>query len=197
MNMPIDITDVTLTTERLTLRPFSPSDVSNLYEYASVDGVGQPAGWAPHKDILESEIILRMFIEGKHTFAIVHDGKVIGSVGIDSYDEEKHPELHALSGREIGYALARPYWGQDLTPEAVRAVIDYLFDTVGVDFLLAGHFDNNVRSKRVIEKCGFQYLGTVTTKTQLGTTEQESEYILYRSDRTEQQKSTTASRSST
>ena len=47
MNGRIDITGVVLTTDRLTLRPWRESDLSDFYEYASVDGVGQMAGWIP------------------------------------------------------------------------------------------------------------------------------------------------------
>ena len=48
MNKQIDITNVVLKTNHLTLRPFRDSDLQDLYEYAKVDGVGQMAGWAPH-----------------------------------------------------------------------------------------------------------------------------------------------------
>lgn len=51
MNKPIDITDVILTTDRLVLRPWRESDLDDFYEYASVDGVGQMAGWNPHRSI--------------------------------------------------------------------------------------------------------------------------------------------------
>lgn len=42
MNAPIDISSITLKTPRLTLRPWRQSDLEDFYEYASVDGVGQP-----------------------------------------------------------------------------------------------------------------------------------------------------------
>ena len=43
MNIPIDITQVTLKTDRLLLRPWRMSDLEDFYEYARVDGVGQMA----------------------------------------------------------------------------------------------------------------------------------------------------------
>lgn len=183
MNKVIDISQTVLTTERLTLRPWRESDLEDFYEYASVDGVGQMAGWSPHKDLEESRRILSHFIEGKHVFALEHQGKVIGSLGIEEYNEEHYPELHNISGREIGYVLSKAYWGQGLMPEAVQAVIAYLFDREGLDFILAGHFDHNDRSRRVIEKCGFRYVKTVPYETRFDTVEQSKEYILYHSDR--------------
>ena len=183
MNKAIDISGTVLTTRRLILRPWRESDLEDFYEYASVDGVGQMAGWNPHKDLEESRRILSRFIEGKHVFALEHQGKVIGSLGIEEYNEEYYPELHNISGREIGYVLSKAYWGQGLMPEAVQAVIAYLFDTVKLDFILVGHFDWNRQSARVIEKCGFKYIKTRPYETRFRTVEQSKEYILYHPDR--------------
>ena len=179
MNKQIDITDVVLTTERLTLRPFRESDLNDFYEYASVDGVGQMAGWNPHRNPEESRTILSHFIEGNHVFALEHKGKVIGSLGIEKYREENYPELDDLQGREIGYVLSKAYWGQGLMPEAVKAVIAWLFSREKLDFILIGHFDHNMQSKRVIEKCGFKYIKSATFETRFGTVENTLEYILY------------------
>lgn len=178
MNREIDITGVVLKTERLTLRSWQETDLEDFYAYAKVDGVGQMAGWLPHKSIEESQRILQNFIKGKHTFALELDGKVIGSLGIEEYSEENYPELADLQGREIGYVLSKEYWGRGLMTEAVRAVIAYLFDTVGLDFILVGHFDRNDRSRRVIEKCGFKFIKNVDYTTRYDTVENSLEYIL-------------------
>lgn len=180
MNAEIDITNVRLTSARLTLRPWRERDLSDFYEYAKVDGVGQMAGWKPHGNIEESKAILSTFIKGKNCFALEYHGKVIGSLGIEKYDEGNHPEFHDLRGREIGYVLSKEYWGQGLMTEAVQAVIAYLFERVQLDFILVGHFDWNRQSKRVVEKCSFTYLKTVEYKTFLGTVEKAMTYVLRR-----------------
>ena len=123
MNKNIDISNVILKTQRMILRPWKDTDLNDFYEYAKVDGVGQLAGWTPHKNIEESKRILDIFIEGKKTFAIEYRGKVIGSLGIECYNEENYPEFNALQGREIGYVLSKDFWGQGIMPEAVKAVI--------------------------------------------------------------------------
>lgn len=179
MNKPIDITGITLQTERLILRPWKETDLNDFYEYAKVDGVGQMAGWVPHKNIEESKVILSHFISGKHVFALEYNGKAIGSVGVENYNEQHYPELDHLQGREIGYVLSKDYWGQGLMPEAVKAVIKWLFETVGLDFIVIGHFDWNSQSRRVIEKCGFRYVKTVKYETRYDTVEDSMEYILY------------------
>ena len=168
MNANIDISDVILTTERLTLRPWNIDDLADFNEYASVDGVGQMAGWLPHKDIEESREILNMFMDGKNEFALEYNGKVIGSLGIEKYNEKVLPEYDEKLGREIGYVLAKDYWGKGLMPEAVNAVIKYLFETIHLDFIVCGHYTDNDRSKRVQEKCGFKHLKLVKTKTRYG-----------------------------
>ena len=172
MNAEIDITGVVLKTERLVLRPFCLDDLDDFYEYAKVDGVGQMAGWLPHKDREESLRILRKFIDEKKTFAIEFEGKVIGSLGVEKYAlEEKLTEFDGYKGREIGYVLAKPYWGQGLMPEAVKAVINYLFEELDLDFLTCGYYDFNAQSKRVQEKCGFKPYRKLVYDTRMGTKE--------------------------
>ena len=182
MNKQIDITGVVLTTDRLTLRPWRESDLNDFYEYASVDGVGQMAGWKPHRNEEESRMILESFIAGKNIFALDHRGKAIGSLGVHGYNETHHPELRDMTGVEIGYVLSKDYWGQGLMPEAVQAVIAWLFQEIELDFIVCGHFDHNDRSRRVIEKCGFRYVKSVPFETIMGTTVTALDYLLRRDD---------------
>lgn len=181
MNAHIDISGVTLKTARLLLRPWRQEDLEDFYAYARVDGVGQMAGWTPHQNLEESQRILNHFLGEKITFALEWEGKVIGSLGIEEYNEDHYPELSGLQGREIGYVLSKDFWGRGLMPEAVKAVLSYLFEQVKLDFVLVGHFDWNKQSARVIEKCGFQYCKTYTYQTRYDTVETSVESILYRS----------------
>jgi len=62
-------------------------------------------------------------------------GKVIGFLGVEEYGrEEDLSEFFPYKGRSIGYVLSKDYWGRGLMPEAVRAVIDYLFDECNLVF---------------------------------------------------------------
>lgn len=158
MNANVDVTNVVLTTNRLILRPFNEDDLEDLFEYASVEGVGERAGWKHHENIAESTQILGMFIKEKKTFAVVlkENNKVIGSIGIEKYGrEESLSEFFDYKGREIGFVLSKDYWGQGLMPEALKGVIEYCFNELDYDFLLCGHFDFNTQSARVQEKLGF------------------------------------------
>ena len=174
MNAEFDVTGVVLESERLILREWHLSDLDDLYEYASVPDVGERAGWPHHKDKEESLDRIKHFIEEKHTFAIVYkrNNKVIGSLGIEKYgSEDKLTEFTNYKGREIGFVLSKDYWGQGVMPEAVNLVIEYLFDKLDYDFLLCGHYDKNLRSRRVQEKCGFTPYRKLVFDTNLGTKE--------------------------
>ena len=56
-------------------------------------------------------------------------------------------------------------------PEAVKAIIDYLFNVADLDFLTCGYFDFNTQSKRVQEKCGFKPYRKLVMETRMGTEE--------------------------
>jgi RimJ/RimL family protein N-acetyltransferase len=60
---------------------------------------------------------------------------------------------------ELGYWLGVPYWGKGFVTEALHAVIDYDFDEFDHAALYAGARVTNPASRRVLEKCGFQWTG--------------------------------------
>ena len=173
MNAHIDVTDVILETERLILRPWTMNDLDDFYEYASQSGVGEMAGWKAHESIDESRKILTMFMKEKKTFAIEYkdNHKVIGSLGIEVDRLKDDPEYQSLYGREIGYVLNKDYWGAGLMPEAVQCVIQYCFKQLHYVYLLCGYYNKNNKSRRVNEKCGFQFLKEVDFHTRMGTVE--------------------------
>lgn len=150
---------VNLETPRLLLRRFELADLEDFYEYASHPEVGPAAGWKPHENRQESEQILVDFIHGNEVWAIIwkETGKVIGSIGL-------HEDSHRSSSPDIkmlGYVLSPDYWGKGIMTEAARRVISYAFEECGMKLLSIQHFSFNQRSRRVIEKCGFTYEGTL------------------------------------
>lgn len=180
MIAPIDVTSLRIETPRLLLRPWAMADLEDFYEYARVEGVGQMAGWCPHKSREESAAILESFVREKKTFALVlkETGKAIGSLGLE--ERESIPEEdRGLFGREIGYVLSKDYWGRGLMPEAVGAVTDFCFHTLGYDWLTCSHFLWNNQSRRVIEKCGFRFFREGRFETRFNTVEITADYIIY------------------
>lgn len=174
MNAIFAIKGLQIETDRLILRSFNESDLYDFYEYASVPGVGEMAGWRHHETIEKTNEILKKFIEEDKTFAIVfkENNKVIGSLGIEKYGmEEALTEFSGYKGREVGFVLSKDYWGKGIMPEAVRAVINHLFCNADLDFLTCGYYDFNSQSKRVQEKCGFKPYRKLIMDTRLGTKE--------------------------
>ena len=175
MNADFKTNGKSIKTERLILRPFAESDLADFYEYASVEGVGERAGWAHHKSIDESREILARFIEEDKTFAIClkESDKVIGSLGVEKYgSEDKLTEFDGYRGREIGFVLSKDYWGRGFMPEAVKAVMQYLFVELDYDFLICGYYNFNEQSKKVQQKCGFVPYRALTMETRMGTVEE-------------------------
>lgn len=182
MDTIIDITNTIIETKRLILRSWRESDLNDFYEYASVAGVGEMAGWKHHESIDESKKILDSFINHKNVFAIVlkANNKVIGSLGLHSSWANDEPLYKDLKQKEIGYVLSKTYWGKGYTPEAVKAVINYCFETLGLDAVTVTHFQTNNQSRRVIEKCGFKFVKTdVYDAKQLDKKFDDMKYILH------------------
>lgn len=183
MDVAIDISDVILETDRLLLRPWEDTDADDLYEYASVPGVGEMAGWIHHESVEVSRNIVKAFRSEKNVFAIVYkeNHKVIGSLGLHvSWANDEKP-FAPLKVKEIGYVLSKAYWGQGLMPEAVKAVITFCFHQLNLDALTVGHFAANHQSRRVIEKCGFSFVRqSEYYAQQLEQTFEDAQYILYR-----------------
>lgn len=93
--------------------------------------------------------------QGKEvTFAVrKDDGEMIGAVGADSF------EVGASHRAEIGYWLARPYWGRGIMTDAVRAYVRYAFDELKILRLTAHVLEFNLGSARVLRKNGFKLEG--------------------------------------
>lgn len=175
MNAFFKINKTIIETNRLILRPFKHSDLDDFYEYASVDGVGERAGWKHHESKEETQKILDNFINNDKTFAIIlkENNKLIGSLGVEEYSmEDRLTEFSNYNGREIGYVLSKKYWGNGIMPEALNAVIDYLFKEINLDFIICGYYAFNEQSKRVQEKCGFKPYRKLLLDTRMNTKEE-------------------------
>ena len=148
--------NIMLETERLILRPWKETDAENLYAYASDPEVGPPAGWPPHTSVENSREIIKGVLSHKETYAVcLRDGKPIGSIGLhlngstDMTDRDDECEL--------GYWIAKPFWGQGMIPEAARELLRYAFEQLGMRAVWCGYYEGNDKSRKVQEKLGFVY----------------------------------------
>ena len=145
---------MTFETERLILRPWQETDAEDLYTYASSPLVGPAAGWPVHTSVENSRDIIRNVLSAPETYAIClkKDGKPVGSVGLHRNDIAEDDDEY-----ELGYWIGKSLWGQGLVPEASQRIIRYAFDQLGMKRIWCGHYEGNVKSRRVMEKLGFVY----------------------------------------
>ncbi len=145
-------------TERLLLRMWKRKDAADLYEYARNPNVGPEAGWKPHSSCRESRhIIMNVYRQNMSWALVLKDtGKVIGSIVLN--EDRFRPDVSSM---ELGYSLSEDHWGRGLMTEAAKKVIQYAFEALKLDVLMIKTGENNIRSRRVIEKCGFSYEGTL------------------------------------
>ena len=140
-----------LRTERLLLRPFRLGDVDDVFAYAADPKWGAYlfAVPQPYTRRDAEEFVSRSVLTSRETgavFAIVLTDKVIG--GINLRLETGHRRA------ELGYSLAREYWGRGLTPEAAQVVVDWAFQTHDLEKVYARCHVSNTQSWRVMEKLG-------------------------------------------
>jgi RimJ/RimL family protein N-acetyltransferase len=141
-----------LETDRLTLRAPRLADVKAIVRFAGDRRVAENTARIPHpyrSEDAEQFVAAANRQEGEATFAVLLNGETIGMCGVEPRD----------GTAEIGYWLGVPHWGQSYATEAVRAVIDHAFGDLGLDVLDAGARVSNPASRRVLEKCGFQWTG--------------------------------------
>ena len=152
----------TIETHRLVLRPFTIDDADDMFSnWASDPEVTRFLTWPPHSSADVTRMVLNSWVSrygdgGYFQWAIEwkETGTVIGSIAVVKLEE-------AIESAEIGYCLGRKFWGRGIMPEALRAVMDYLFDTVGLNRITAGHDVNNPKSGRVMEKAGMRKEGVL------------------------------------
>ena len=151
-----------LETERLILRPFRAEDGEAMFRnWAHDPEVTKYLTWQPHENAGASHAIAALWEResGKPDFyqwAIVPRGQEepIGSLSVVRLRED-------IDEAEIGYCMSKAYWGRGIMPEALKAVMDYLFDTAGMNRVSACHDANNPKSGRVMEKAGMKREGTL------------------------------------
>lgn len=151
----------TLETERLILRKMTLDDAKAVFAYASDPEVTHYVIWEMHRTIEDSTAFLELALDkyesgGEPDWGIVYKGGhcFVGTCGFVNWDVD-----HTRA--EIGYVLHKDYWGRGLMPEAVRAMIGFGFEQMGLNRIEARCIAKNTASARVMEKAGMTYEGTL------------------------------------
>jgi len=144
---------VALKTARLVLRPPLAADSKAIARLANDRRIADNLRRLPHPYSRADAEAFLDYLARTHqetAFLIEAEGAPCGMIGLDFANYE---------GPEIGYWLGVAHWGNGFATEAVRAVIDYAFEEHAIDELFAGARVTNPASRRVLEKCGFQWTG--------------------------------------
>lgn len=147
-------------TERLLLRPGWEEDAAPLAAAIGDEAILTKLAKvpSPYKLTDAQEFLGFERREGDADFLIVaRTGgapRLVGGVGL-------HPDGEDL---ELGYWIARPYWGLGFATEAARAVIDIARHTLRRRRLVSGHFIDNPASGRVLSKLGFKPTGDIVAR---------------------------------
>jgi len=149
----------TLETTRLRLRALCRADAKAIASLANDRRIAENTARIPHPYGLadaEEFIAFAGTSEAETVFAIaLKRGRLIGTCGLSRQRGGKV---------EIGYWLGVPFWGEGYATEAVRALIDHAFEDLAFERIEAGARVSNPASRRVLEKCGFQWSAVVLTR---------------------------------
>ena len=153
----------TIETERLMLRPLTIADAETAYHGWTGDlEVAKYVSWLPHHSLADtlkwlSEIEWKYNSDGNPLpsdsyiwgFVLKETGELFGSGGL-IWEE-------AWQLFQVGYNIMKSHWNRGYTTEAMKAILHFAADNLGIEKVAGGHAKDNLASARVIEKLGFVY----------------------------------------
>ena len=166
----------TLLTERLILRPLALSDAPAIQRHFNnwniIRHLATLVPWPYPDDGAETFVRLQLekIAVGEEIYQWVlvlrdGDGEAIGNINF-------RPRSNALKGNR-GFWLAEPYWRRGLMTEAIGAVNDFVFDTLGIDQFTVCNVATNTASRRVKQKTGAEFAGFIDLAHHNGETRSE------------------------
>ena len=149
----------TLETDRLILRGMRVSDAEDMYAYAKRPSVTEYLTWNPHESVAETREYLTYVAQRYRTgdfydWSLVdqESGRMIGTCGFTSFSCPN-------DAAEIGYVLNPDYQGRGLATEAVRRVLAFGFEELGLHRIEAHFIEGNAASLRLMERVGMTFEG--------------------------------------
>lgn len=150
-------------TDRLILRKYVNEDAAAMFKnWASDKEVTKYLTWPTHSSQEISQGVIEDWVnqysnESYYNWAIVlkdNGSEPIGNIAVIGMKEN-------ISMVHIGYCIGRTWWNKGVTSEALKAVIDFLFDVVDVNRIESRYDPRNPNSGKVMEKCRMKYEGTL------------------------------------
>ena len=143
-----------LTTARLSLRATQIQDAATIAELANDWEIARRLARLPHPYAIgDAHFFLREIVPHELAWAITskNDGALLGVAGLVPHA--------AAETVELGYWLGQRHWGHGFATEAAQAITRYAFEELGLPRLISGCFVENVGSRRVLAKIGFEETG--------------------------------------
>jgi RimJ/RimL family protein N-acetyltransferase len=135
-----------LETRRLVLRAPRLGDARHVAVLANERRIAENTAGIPHPyGVDDAKQWISAAISQPGAFVITIGAEVIGACGLD--------------GAQVGYWIGLPFWGCGYATEAARCLIDHAFGDLGYRILAASARISNPASRRVLEKCGFEWTG--------------------------------------
>jgi len=147
-----------LLSQRLVMRAPHEDDIDALAHLANNANIANMVARMPHPytvaDAADFVRRTRAGAIGKCVYAITKadNGAFLGCCGIEPHEDGRTVEL--------GYWLGEPYWNEGYATEAAQTLIDMVFRTRDIEQIDARCRVMNIPSRRVIQKCGFQFQAT-------------------------------------
>jgi [ribosomal protein S5]-alanine N-acetyltransferase len=143
-------------TERLIFRRFTADDLPQLIEQRSDPDVNKYLGGPKRQNAEALEKRLQFYISCYDKFGFgscamlwKSTGEMIGAAGLQPLED--------TGEIEIGYSIVKDFWGMGIGTEAARGWLDYGFRKAGLDRIVAVAIEENIASRRIMEKLGMRY----------------------------------------
>lgn len=156
---------IKLETERLILRKGNVSDSAQIYEnYGKDPLVSKYVVWNKHKSVDDARKMMEKWKESyessmSYKWLVIEkkSNEVIGSITAVKVDDINNVV-------ELGYCYGSKWWNMGYATEALKKVIKFFFEKIGVETIYANHLSANKASGRVMQKAGMIYEGTLRNR---------------------------------
>lgn len=155
---------MTLTTERLELRPIRNEDAPGIWPHVSDPEIARYMSWEPHESLDVTrrfiEDVVRRMEQGSTVSWTIRErpsGSVCGLVSLIAI-MRTHRALR-YDKAELAYWIGQPFQGQGYATEACRAVLDYAFGELNLNKVTVAHDAENAASAALIRRLGFRRVG--------------------------------------
>ena len=150
----------TLETERIILRKFTINDAENMFKnWANDNDVTKYLVWPSHQDLNVSKNVLEQWIQKykkidfyQWAIELKEINEPIGSISVVKQSDD-------IKMVHIGYCIGKKWWNKGIVSEALKELIRFLFENVGVNRIESRFDPNNPNSGKVMAKCGMKYEG--------------------------------------